>query len=170
MLQWLLSSITFTLWGELIRSQMPSQEDLRQGVPITWLVHVPIGWIKEIALVGLFGGFLLLLPARAVGISWGPGQAFREADGTRRKMIAIALFLTLLLFVSERALNVFETFVVPPHISGLVGLIILFVSTLLLRVIELLTLYILAQTVSRLFVMKTGWTPERELPERFAPK
>lgn len=170
MLQWLLSSITFTLWGELIRSQMPSQEDLRQGVPITWLVHVPIGWIKEIALVGLFGGFLLLLPARAVGISWGPGQAFREADGTRRKMIAIALFLTLLLFVSERALNVFETFVVPPHISGLVGLIIIFASTLLLRVIELLTLYILAQTVSRLFVMKTGWTPERELPERFAPK
>ncbi|WP_422032774.1 hypothetical protein [Reyranella sp.] len=160
MLQWLLSTITFTLWGELVRSQMPSQEDLRQGAPITWLVHIPIGWIKEIALAALFGGFLLFLPARAVGISWGPGQAFHEAAGTRRQMIAIALFLTFLLFVSERALNIFETLVLPPHISGFAGLIILFASTLLLRVTELMTLYMLAHTVSRLFVLKTGWTPE----------
>lgn len=170
MLQWLLSNITFTLWGELVRSQMPSQEDLRQGVPITWLVHVPIGWIKEIALAGLFGGFLLFLPARAVGLPWGPRRAFREAAGIRRQLIAIALFLTFLLFVSERAFNTFETFILPPHTAGLARPIIPFVSTLLLRLIELLTFYVLAHTVSRLFVMKTGWTPQRELPERFAPK
>jgi len=170
MLQWLLSNITLTLWGELVRSQMPSQEDLRQGVPITWLVHVPIGWIKEIALAGLFGGFLLFLPARAVGLPWGPRRAFREAAGIRRQLIAIALFLTFLLFVSERAFNTFETFILPPHTAGLARPIIPFVSTLLLRLIELLTFYVLAHTVSRLFVMKTGWTPQRELPERFAPK
>ncbi len=170
MLQWVLSSITFTLWGELVRSQMPPQEDLREGAAITWLVHLPIGWIKEIALAGLFGGFLLFLPARAVGLPWGPRRAFREAAGTRRKTIAIALFLTFLLFVSEKALNLFETFVLPPHISGLAGLIIIFASTLLLRVTELMTLYMLADTVSRLFVMRTGWAPERQSPDRFAPR
>jgi hypothetical protein len=170
MLQWVLSSITFTLWGELVRSQMPPQEDLREGAAITWLVHLPIGWIKEIALAGLFGGFLLFLPARAVGLPWGPQRAFREAAGTRRKMVAIALFLTFLLFVSEKALNLFETFVLAPHISGLAGLIIIFASTLLLRVTELMTLYMLADTISRLFVMRTGWAPERQSPDRFAPR
>lgn len=170
MLQWVLSSITFTLWGELVRSQMPPQEDLREGAAITWLVHLPIGWIKEIALAGLFGGFLLFLPARAVGLPWGPRRAFREAAGTRRKMVAIALFLTFLLFVSEKALNLFETFVLAPHISGLAGLIIIFASTLLLRVTELMTLYMLADTVSRLLVMRTGWAPERQSPDRFAPR
>lgn len=173
MLQWLLSSITFTLWGELVRSQMPSHEDFRQGVPITWFVHVPIGWIKEVALAGLFGGFLLFLPARAVGTSWGPGRAFREAAGIRRQLIAIALFLTLLLFAGEKALNTFETFVLPPHTAGLAGPIIPFASTLLLCLIELLTLYILAHTVSRLFVMKTGWAPEEpetEIPNRSSSK
>lgn len=170
MLQWLLSSIMFVLWGELVRSQMPSQEELRQGVPITWLVHVPIEWIKEIALAGLFGGFLLFLPARAVGFPWGPRRAFREAAGIRRHLTATALFLTLLLFVSERALNVFETFVMPPQIAGLASPVVPFVSTVLLRLIELLTLYMLAHTVSRLFVMKTGWTPEREMPEKVAPE
>ena len=168
MLQWLLSSITFTLWGELVRSQMPSQEDLRQGVSITWLVHVPIGWIKEIALAGLFGGFLVFLPARAVGLPWGPRRAFREAAGIRSQLIAIALFLTFLLFASEKALNILMTFSLPARMAGLAGPIIPFVSTLLLRLIELLTLYILAHTVSRLFVMKTCWMPERILTEKFA--
>lgn len=170
MLQWLLSNITFTLWGELVRSQMPSQEGFRQGVPITWLVHIPFGWINEIALAGLFGGFLLFLPARAVGLPWRPRRAFRAAAGVRRQLIAIAFLLTFLLFVSERALDTFETFVLPPHAAGLAGPIIPFVSTLLLRLIELLTVYILAHTVGRLFVMKTGWAPERDLPERLAPK
>lgn len=168
MLQWLLSNITFTLWGELVRSQMPSQEDFRQGVPITWLVHVPIGWIKEIALAVLFSGFLLFLPARAAGLPWGPRRAFREAAGIRRQLVVIALFLTFLLFVSERALNTFEALILPPRVAGLAGPIIPFVSTLLLRVTELLTLYMLAHTVSRLFVMKTGWMPEPEtqMPNR----
>ncbi len=163
MLQWLLSNITFTLWGELVQSQMPSQEDFRRGVPVTWLVHVPIGWIKEIALAVLFGGFLLFLPASAVGLRWNPRRAFREAAGIRRQLIAIAVFLTFLSFVSERALNTFETFVLPPHTARLAGPIIPFVSTLLLRLIELLTLYILAHTVSRLFLVKTGWTREPEI-------
>ncbi len=85
-------------------------------------------------------------------------------------MVAIALFLTFLLFVSEKALNLFETFVLAPHISGLAGLIIIFASTLLLRVTELMTLYMLADTISRLFVMRTGWAPERQSPDRFAPR
>lgn len=162
LLQLLLAHTVNSFWGELIRSQMSSTEGIVNG-PFPWFAHLPMPWINEIVLALLFGSFLLFLPARAAGVRLGPWCAFREAAGIRIQLISTALFAALLVIVGEIALNVIETFVLPPRGQWLgMGAILPFVSMrgLLISFVELLALYILAQTVSQLFIMKTGWAPE----------
>ena len=163
-LQLLLSYIALSLWGELVRSRLPSGEAIMQGAPVTtWLLDVPIVYIKEIALALIFGGFLLFLPACAVGIPWGPLRAFREAAGIRNQLIAISLFLTFLLVVSEKVLEVSGNLILSqPYMAQMSEGTMLkfhFVRGLLNRFMELLTFYVLAHAVSQLFLTKTRWTP-----------
>lgn len=161
--QWIFLRIVFSLWGQFLMDRLPSAEEINRGAPVPWLVDMPIDLISQIALAFVFGGFLLFLPARAAGLSWGPWRAFREADGVRSRLIAIATFLAFVSIAGERMLNVFGTLVLPRQGAWLGwGSIIPFLSlrSLLISFIELLTLYVLVHTLSRLFVMKTGWTPE----------
>lgn len=163
-LQLLLSYITLSLWGELVRSKLPSAEAITRGAPYTsWLLYVPIVPIKEIALALIFGGFLLFLPARAAGLSWGPRRAFHEAAGFRSRLIAIALFLAFLLVVGEKVLEISENFILSrPYMaqSGVgVTFEFFFVRGLLSSFIEFLAFYVLAYAVGRLFLETTGWRP-----------
>ena len=163
-LQLLLSYIGLSLWGELVRSRLPSGEAIMQGAPFTtWLVAVPIVYIKEITFALIFGGFLLFLPACAAGIPWGPWRAFREAAGIRTRLIAITLFLTFLLLVSQKVLEVSGDFILSQpymvQVSAGTMLKFSFVRGLLNCFIELLAFYVLAHAVGQLFLMKTGWTP-----------
>ena len=163
-LQLLLSRVALSLWGELVRSTLPSAESITRGAPYTsWLLYVPVVPLKEMALALIFGGFLLFLPARAAGIPWGPRRAFREAAGFRSRLIAIALFLAFFLVVGEKVLDISEDFILSrPNVaqSGLgVTLQFFFARGLLSGFVEFLALYVLAYAIGRLFLEKTGWKP-----------
>lgn len=155
--------IIFLLWGEFLSGRLPSAEEPNRGATVRWLFDVPIDLIGQIALALFFGGFLLFLPSRAAGLSWGPWRAFREASGIRSRLIATAAFLSFVSIAGERILSFLEAFV-PPRQGALLDQAwispVVSIRGLLICFIELLTLYVLAHTVSRLFVMKTGWIPE----------
>jgi hypothetical protein len=154
--------IVFSLWGQFLADRLPSVEERRGGMPLPWFAHVPIDSIGQIALAFVFGGFLLFLPARAADLPWSPWRAFREAAGIQTRLIAIAAFLEFVVIAGESMLNVLGILVMPQQAAWLgTASIIPFLSirSLLASFIELLTLYVLMHTVSRLFVMKTGWKP-----------
>lgn len=155
--------ILFWLWGEFLVDRFPSVEERSRGTPLPWFAHMPVDVIGQIALAFVFGGFLLFLPARAASLSWGPSGAFREAAGLRRRLIAIAMFLAFVVIAGESMMNVLGILVLPRQAAWLgTASIIPFLSirSLLVSFIELLTLYVLVHTVSRLFVTKVGWKPE----------
>lgn len=101
-----------------------------------------------------FGSVLLVLPARLVGMSWGPGDAYRAAQGIRGKLVAIAILCSLISVIGAFAAVILTAIRLP---DGPLGVAIGRGLTILA---DLLALYVLSYVVGRLFVASTGWKPE----------
>ena len=127
-------------------------------------VHLAIVPLKEILLAILFGSFILYLPAKVAGLSWGPRESYRRADGLKGRLIAVTVSWAIL---SLAALNVVDelTWYAGSTVfsSGLPTereiVVLDFVSSVIGIATDFLMYYLLACSVARLFVAATGWRP-----------
>ena len=118
------------------------------------LVIFALQFIVMIVVAVPFGLFLFYLPARSVGLAWNLGDAYRQADGARGRLIALALLCTILSLVGAVTVVAFGVLKVPdgPWFAGIGRAIVV--------VIDMLALYVLAHSTSQLLIARTGWKPE----------
>lgn len=152
-------------WSTFLWSQMPSAEALYTGTPAPWIAYIPgeaVSATRMIALALVFGGFMLFLPARAANQSWGPLTAFRKAVSIHGQLIALSLlwgFMTLVGSIAAQWLVFYVQLKVHPN-EPTNNVVFAIFGGALGAAIELVAFYILARTITRLFVLSTDWKPE----------
>jgi hypothetical protein len=136
-------------------------------MPVPMIVQLTIVPLKEIVLAIVFGGFMLYLPAKVAGLSWSPLEAWREAGGLRGRLIAVAVLWAILSLVALNVIDELTWFAGSTATPGLPSertiILLDFASSVLGIATDFLMYYLLAFSVARLFVARTGWTP-RPLP------
>ena len=126
--------------------------------------HLAIVPLKEILLAILFGGFMLYLPAKVVGLSWSPRESYQRADGLKGRLIAVTVSWAIL---SLAALNVVDELTWYAGSTGFSSglpsehdiIVLDFVSSVIGIASDFLMYYVLAYSVAKLFVAATGWRP-----------
>jgi hypothetical protein len=120
--------------------------------------------LKEIVLAVAFGGFMLYLPAKVVGLPWGPLDAFRHAAGLRVRLIFTTVLWAILSLALSRGVDALawyfaaKAYPAGPSVRAIVA--VDFVSGVIGIATDFLAYYVLAYVVAKLFVARTGWTPE----------
>lgn len=135
------------------------------GIHAPMVVHLAIVPLKEILLAILFGGFMLYLPAKVAGLSWGPQESYRQADGLKGRLIAVTVSWAIL---SLAALNVVDELTWFAGSTGFASglptereiIVLDFISSVIGICTDFLMYYLLAVIVAKLFVATTGWQPE----------
>lgn len=113
--------------------------------------------ITMIVLAAVFGSALLFLPARVVGMDWNVGDAVRSAAGLRGTLIAVALTCSA---ISIGGMVLGLATIVGWNIARLAGgPWSIFAGRAVVVFVDMLALYVVAHSLSRLFVARTGWTP-----------
>jgi hypothetical protein len=89
-----------------------------------------------------------------VGLAWNLGDAYRQADGARGHLIALAVLCTILSLVGAVTVVAFGVLKLPdgPWLAG--------IGRALVVGIDMLALYVLAHSTSQLFIARTGRQPE----------
>lgn len=123
--------------------------------------------ISMIVLALIIGSTLLFLPARAVGLAWNVGDAVRSAAGARGTLMAVALTCT--------AISIGGTILGFAAMLGWVAgnlpddLWVTFIGRAIIVFTDMLALYVLVYSLSRLFVARTGWSPPPLPSDRIEP-
>ena len=133
-------------------------------VPAPMVVHLAIVPLKEIVLAIAFGGFMLYLPAKVAGLSWGPLEAYRQAAGLKGRLIGATVTWAILSLAALNVVDELTWYVGSTGFSGLPSereiVVLDFISSVIGIATDFLMYYLLAHIVARLFVAVTGWRPE----------
>src|SRR5471032_2711068 len=74
-------------------------------VPASLAVHEAVVPLKEIVLAIVFGGFMLYLPAKVVGLPWSAGEAWRQGAGARGRLIVVTVIWAMASLIALRVVD-----------------------------------------------------------------